>query len=150
MARTADRQNTRPDAGRRGSQRNPPAKRNQRKDDVPLAEWIVGGASGIVVAAIIVFLAYQGIVSGDRRPLLDVAVDQTERLDGITRVDIEVTNSGSRTAAEVVVMGITPGMPDQSLRFDYVPAGSVRRGTLLVEQGREDDLRLSISSHVEP
>jgi hypothetical protein len=41
-------------------------------------------------------------------------------------------------------------MPDQSLRFDYVPAGSVRRGTLLVEQGREDDLRLSISSHVEP
>lgn len=116
------------------------------------SEWIVGGLSGAVILAIIVFLAYQGFVSGGRVPLLEARIENVDTSGGTSRIAVTVTNSGSRTASEVVVTGTLEGDPQQqlSLRFDYVPAGSTRRGSFLVDAGREDELRLRVSSHVEP
>lgn len=154
MVTKNDRQRGSSDRQRGSANNRPRAEQDdkaEQKGNHP-SEWIAGGLSGAVILAIIVFLAYQGIVSSGRVPVLEARIESVDTSGGTSRVAVTVTNSGSRTASGVVVTGTLEGAPRQqlSLRFDYVPAGSTQRGTFLVDAGREDELSLRVSSHVEP
>lgn len=104
-------------------------------EDPHWIEWATGIVSGALVIVMIGWVANEAWHQTDAPPDLSTAVLKTEPTSGGFRVEFEIRNRSTTTAASVTVQGeITEdGRPvDQSdVTFDYVPAQSKAKGAML-------------------
>lgn len=94
-------------------------------------EWVAGAASAVLVLSLVVYLAYRGITADEGPPAFRVDVEKIVGRNGRFHVEIAVTNSGGRAAADVTLHARSrPGddaEPPANVRIDYLPEGSTRR-----------------------
>jgi len=119
-------------------------------------EWVIGALSGIMVAALVAYLGYRAISTDRRPPVFDLAVEEIESVGGAFHIAISATNNGDETAADLVVSAtLTDGeqlIETGEIQFDYLPAGSTRRGAFVFrnDPARTGQLRLSVLGYSEP
>lgn len=113
------------------------------------AEWIVGAASALGVLALVAYLAVTAMTEADGPPVFEIAVDDVLTGPSGWHVQVTLRNSGDKTAADVVLRGEGDAGEASELTFDYVPAGSTRRGALLFAREPEG-LELSVRSYTDP
>src|SRR5688572_10493179 len=91
-------------------------------------EWVTGIVSTLIVLGIIGWIAGQAIVEQETPPEFRSETLATQAVAGGFRVDFEIFNDGSTTAAGVEVRGelMEAGNPvgDAQVTFDYVPGKS--------------------------
>ena len=127
-----------------------------RENSRPMIEWIFGGASAILIAGVMVFLAFEAAFGDKEPPDLAVTIDRLEKVSSGTLVMVTVTNRGDNAAAEVGVettLTMSGEVPvRKQIRFDYVAAHAVRRGAFIVEGRIEEanDIEVTIHGFVEP
>lgn len=119
----------------------------------PLIEWVFGGVSAAVVAALILFLGYQALF-GDARPAdLMVTIERIDRLESGAEVVVALENRGDRAASAVAVYASErgDGASRQRIEFDYVAAHGVRRGAFIFPEPVEAaDLLVEVGGYTEP
>lgn len=97
-------------------------------------EWVVGGLSGILVAAMIGFILYDAISGSTRRPDITVVVGQVAATGGGFRVGFRALNRGDVTAAHIDIEGqLRRGehtLETSKVTLDYLPPHSERTGGL--------------------
>lgn len=119
-------------------------------------EWVIGAASAILIAGVVVFLAYEAMFADKEPPDLAVAIERLERTGNGTLVMVAVANRGDRAAAEVGVettVAISGEDPvRKQIRFDYVAAHAVRRGAFVLEGKivEANEIDVTIHGFVEP
>ncbi|QQP88659.1 hypothetical protein IGS68_21965 [Skermanella sp. TT6] len=104
------------------------------KPRTPALEWLLGGIGLLLVAGTMAFLAWSGIVQGDRPPDVRVEVEEIQRQNNGWRVAVLARNEGGEAAAEVLIRGRLADprgtVEESELRLDFLPASSERRGGL--------------------
>lgn len=118
-------------------------------------EYVVGALGGLVVLALLAFLAYQALVVRETGPELAVTVTAVEPAPAGYAVHFEIVNDGGRTAEQVQLSGtLTRGgrqVEQSSAVVAYVPAESRRDGVLVFsEDPRDGDLDVHPSGYVLP
>ncbi|WP_426123633.1 TIGR02588 family protein [Pararhizobium sp. PWRC1-1] len=119
-------------------------------------EWAVGGLCTLLVAALILWIAYHAVINSAGVPELDVKVThQQANAGGSYTVSFVVSNKGTRTAAAVPVTGTLKDgeriIETQEITFDYVPAQSTATGTLLFKADPAAyQLDIHASGYVDP
>ncbi|SJZ48375.1 hypothetical protein [Consotaella salsifontis] len=102
-------------------------------------EWIVGGLSAVLVAAMVGAILFQAIMVADDRPELAAEILAMRRTEAGLLVDFKVVNRGDGTAAEVDVRGrVSGGGEDSHLMLDYVPARGEAKASFLFPKAGED------------
>ena len=128
------------------SERSGAAKRSSRREErgghdggdhalkAPLSEWIVAGVSALLVLAMLVYTAAEGLRRPGGAAVLTVTADSVVTNDGAYVVMFTLTNDGGETAASVHVHGALrrneAPVEESEVVLDYVPAGARRRGAL--------------------
>ena len=105
-------------------------------DDPHWIEWLTGAICGLVVLAMIGWMAKEALTQTGDPPQLSITVRDTERTAaGQFRVMFDVANATTSTAAGVTVRGdiVADGATVESsdVSFDYVPGQSQEHGALL-------------------
>lgn len=136
------------------------AKKDEGPDEAararpPLIEWLVGGASALLVAAMLGFIVYQAVTANGSTPILAVEVLGIEPTPTGFRVAFRARNEGGATAAQVTVEGTVRAgeatLETSEVTLDYVPPGSGRTGALLFENDpRAHALDLRAHGHADP
>lgn len=101
-----------------------------------ILEWGIGTASACALVALVFYLAYLGLFESRAKPVLVITSGAIERHAGTFHVGVSVANRGGKTAAQVLIRGRQ--VNDRTISFsetvfDYVPAGSSKRGTLVFD-----------------
>ena len=114
----------------------------------PLLEWAVAGFGLVVTAGVLIALALAALAPASP-PVLSARAAATTPVPAGYRVEVEVRNSGRRTAAGVEVEGVlTPpgGAPETATAsLDYAPTGGVETLSLLFrEDPRRGRLELTV------
>lgn len=111
-------------------------------------EWICAGLSLLLIAAVIAVLGVHAMKGPESPADLSVrALDARQTATGWT-LDIEVSNSGDRTASAVTVEGAV-GDETATANLDYVAGDGRREATLRFQSDpRAADLR--VTGWVEP
>ena len=128
--------------------------KNATTQDIPLAEWIVGGIGLCIVLATVGYLLLNAL-GGDRSPPnIHVQVESITPLRNGFLVQFLAQNDGSQTASEVTIEG-THSAGDEneesSATLDFLPPRSKRRGGLLFQRDpRGTNLALRASGYREP
>jgi uncharacterized protein (TIGR02588 family) len=106
--------------------------RNKSSSQVPALEWAFGFVGFALVAATIVFLAYEALTGGNAPPDIAVRADRIVAQDQGYLVEISATNRGDRTAAAVQVQAELKNgaetVESSEVQFQYLPARSERKG----------------------
>lgn len=120
------------------------------------AEWLIGGVAAVVVVVLLGYLTYLGVANGGRAPEFVLSVEKVDRVGEGFHVNVAVTNAGQATAAAVVVRA-TLGEEEVvietgEIEFDYLPAGSTRRGAFVVsnDPAPPRELVLSVIGYTDP
>lgn len=117
-------------------------------------EWAIGALSGVLVVALLAYLAWWAVAAGDAPPRFRTTVERIAAVGGGFHALVAVANAGDETAADVGVEGVLSaggGEETAEFRIDYLPAGSTRRGTLVFTRDpRQGELRISITGYSEP
>lgn len=118
------------------------------------AEWVIGIASGLLVATMLVYLVALALSRDGGSPSFSVQVEDTRQVGAHTHVTFVLSNDGERTGAEVLVRATLSDGRDEETRemtFDYVPARSQRRGAFIYDEPvAADRLRLSVLGYRDP
>ncbi len=131
-----------------------PSKRD--RPEVHPLEWAIGAVSAALILVVVAYLGYRGIFDSGRPADIATRVESIAAVSGVFRADVSVTNRGGEAAAGVVVSGeLDHGEGDSSERseisFDYIAAGSTRRGSFMFRQDpARGDLRISVLAYTEP
>ena len=117
-------------------------------------EWVVAGLGLAVTLTVLVMLALAALQPATS-PVLSARALSVTPVPAGYRVEVEVRNSGRRTAAGVEVEGaLTPpaGAPETATAsLDYAPAGGVETLSLLFrEDPRQGRLELTVRGWSEP
>lgn len=119
-----------------------------RRTRPPPFERLAGLASAVLVAALIGYLAWRGIVETDP-PAFAVTVERTDERDGRHYVTFRVVNTGDAAAARVVVRGGVGGEANEAV-LDFVPPHGARRGVLIFAADPAQGLDLGVRAYLEP
>lgn len=112
-------------------------------------EWIIGAASALGLVALIGYLAITALSETDGPPIFETVVDEVLAADGAWHVRVTLRNAGDKTAADVTLKGTASDGEESDVTFDYVPAGSTRKGALLFD-AEPSGLELSVRSYTAP
>lgn len=110
----------------------------KRRDEGPRTrpmEWLLAGASALLLAGMVGYLAWEGIARPDGPPQVVVLAGEPRAVAGGFLVEFTARNDGRSSAANVQIVGELGQPPDGVLErseavLDYVPEGSTRRGWL--------------------
>ncbi len=97
-------------------------------------EWIIAALGMVLLFSALGFILYRAVMSESRPASLSVSVESIERSDQGFRVDFTVSNSGSQTAAAVMIEGeLTEAgrtVEKSNASLGYAPGNSIRRGSI--------------------
>lgn len=118
-------------------------------------EWATGIVSALLVLGIVGWIAGQAMLHQETPPEFRSTIHSTQAVAGGFRVEFELFNDGSTTAAAVKVRGELMGGAAASeaaqVTFDYVPGKSSARGALLfAEDPAGRDIRIRAIGYTEP
>lgn len=99
-------------------------------------EWVSGAVGLIIVLGAVAILAWQGLKGGDAPPEIALRTTAVERSGDAWRLDVEVSNTGERTAQDVVIEARHADETAQ-VTLDYLP-GDGRREASLIFSTRPD------------
>ena len=122
-------------------------KSKSKEKKIPFWEWIIAGAGLILVIGSVGTAFYRAVNEDSTPPNLAFSVISVEQIGGGYVVKFSVTNSGSQTAAGVMVEGTLENGAENAetstATFAYAPANSVRQGGFLFTKN-PDDFKLQI------
>ncbi|MCJ8518660.1 uncharacterized protein (TIGR02588 family) [Pseudorhizobium tarimense] len=118
-------------------------------------EWATGIISMLLIIGMIGWIAGEAIFQQQTSPAFRSEVVATHEVDGGFRVEFEIFNDGTSTAAAVEVRGelAGPGQPTETAEttFDYVPARSSSKGGLIFTQNPSGGvIRIRAVGYTEP
>lgn len=114
-------------------------------------EWLVGLVSAAIVAAMLAYLGYQALAGTGGTPAIELSIGEPRAVDDAEQIDVTVRNLGSATAAGVTIRATdSAGGPSKSIEFDYVPAGSSRHGTFVLEPGAMARTAFTVDGYSDP
>ena len=131
------------------ARKTPPKPAPKQPDRSAWLEWIIAGASSLVVIALVGFLVYDAIRQTGSTPILVLAVESTNvAQDG--QVVVSIGNDGDRAAAEVRIEGLA-GDERSEVVLDFSPAHSRLSVTLMFSQAvAAEDVALRVLSFTDP
>ena len=95
-------------------------------------EWIIAGIGMAILSVSLGFILFRAIMHESKPADLSVKVEGVERTEQGYRVDFLVHNSGTQTAAAVVIEGTLTkdgqSVEKSNATLAYAPANSTRRG----------------------
>lgn len=105
----------------------------QRQARTSAVEWIVAGASGLLILFVIAYLSYDAVARPSTPPDVVVTVDSTARLTRNFVAYFSARNGGSATAAAVRLTAELRAPNDSVLErstvvVNFIPAASTQRG----------------------
>lgn len=111
-------------------------KGKQTEGDAPhWIEWVTGLLSTALVIGMLGWVGYEAVTRGSENPELTIQTLTTTKVAAGYRVEFEIHNSATTTAAAVVVRGeIMTNQTvaeDAEVTFDYVPSQSKVGGALI-------------------
>lgn len=135
--------------------REVPADDRQHRATPGMIEWIAGGVSAAITAAMIGFLLFQAFSVSTAVPQLDATVEGIRASGDTFHLEFRIVNRGEATAAGVLVRGrLSNGsevIEEREVTFDYIPAHSENRGALLFRNDpRSYQLQLEPQGYKEP
>ena len=118
-------------------------------------EWATGIVSGIVVALMIGWVAWEALMATETPPVFAITMTDRSEVEGGYRVMFDIANTSSQTAAAVVVRGEiieeNRAVEDADVTFDYVPGASKASGTIFFsENPGTRSVRLRAVGYTEP
>ncbi|MFC3073700.1 TIGR02588 family protein [Shinella pollutisoli] len=114
-------------------------------------EWLAGGVSALLVAALLGWLAWDALQYRQDPPAFTVDVVSVTPESGGWRVAFEVRNTASTAAAGVEVRGTLSGGESADVTFDYVAARSGEKGALFFRgDPRAGGLALAVAGYADP
>ena len=132
----------------------PQTARPRPKSETPWLEWAAAGLGLALILAVFWVIGREALSGPPGPPVITVRAAQvTETRSGYV-VDVVATNSGGKTAAQVVIEGELAGGREPEAReatIDYLPAGSERRAGLVFNgDPRTSGLKLRAKGFIEP
>ncbi len=117
-------------------------KSSSKEKKIPFWEWVIAGAGLILVIGTVGTALYRAVTEVPTPPNLVFSVNSIEQTGDGYVVKFSVANSGSQTAAGLVVEGILKNGEEDAetstATFTYAPANSVRRGGFLFTKNPND------------
>lgn len=95
------------------------------------AELVGAVACACLYAAIVIYLVVLAMFSGPNSTRFEITVSEPRRDQSALYFEFEVVNLGTRSVADVHVGSSRHHRVATEVVFDYVPAGSKRRGTIV-------------------
>jgi len=118
------------------------------------SEWLAGGVSGVLIVALLGWLAYHCYQYTPEKADFRVEITDYTAANNGYRVAFSVTNLSQSSAAQVRVIGTfgEEGQTEQATTtFDYVASEARSAGALFFENDpRDHDLKLRVASYIEP
>jgi uncharacterized protein (TIGR02588 family) len=112
--------------------------RHSEPEEASWVEWATGMISAFLVIVMIAWVAWQAMTEEELEPKFKVSVTAKQAVEGGYRVNFDVENTATKTAAAVVVRGeiLDGSNPVEAgdVTFDYVPAQSKSSGAILFSQ----------------
>lgn len=118
------------------------------RKQTPALEWIAAGLGLLVVLSALGVLLWHAVSGAGAPASLDIRPGAIARSGDAWRLQVEVRNTGERTAAQVEIEGAL-GEETASAVIDYVP-GHGRREAALVFSERPDAADLRVVGWVDP
>ena len=117
-------------------------------------EWVVFAISSLLVAGVVGFLVWNTL-AGNGRPMdFRIEIGSVTTLPESSVVQVKVTNTGSRTAAEVnlsIIARYPGGEKETGLTIDFIPRGGTRDGYAVFQgQGTPEDITARVQGYIEP
>ena len=129
--------------------------RHTEADEPHWVEWATGAISTLLVLLMIAWIAKEAWMEDGAPPEFSIEVTGRGVVAGGYRVEFDIANRATTTAAAVVVRGeIVDGgevAEDAEVTFDYVPAESKSSGALLFSQDPgARDVRIRTIGYIDP
>lgn len=135
------------------AKKSAPRTRQQIAPQARALEWGFGVVSGVLVALLLGYLAYQGIRT-PAPPDFTLRVERIAKLGSRYHVAVEIRNIGDSTAAEVAVRGVAGGgaaAETSETVLDFMPPRSSRETVLLFDRDPgAGNLTLSVRAYNAP
>lgn len=116
------------------SEHDHPMTTEHSQEDPPILEWILGSIGLLLVIFLVSYLVYAAVTKSDGPPSIMVDVKSIEAVGDGYLVQIEASNDGGQTGADVTIVGILlqNGEPIESstTTITYVPSHGVRTAGL--------------------
>jgi len=130
-------------------------KRHTETQQPHWVEWLTGIVSAALVLGMIAWMAGEALFQQDVAPSFRSQVVATAAVEGGHRVEFEISNQGTSTAAAVVVRAelIEAGRSVEAaeVTFDYVPGKSTVIGGVIFSQNPAGlDIRLAAVGYTDP
>lgn len=97
-------------------------------------EWLTGLVSAILIVAMLGWVGWEAVSEDDMAPEFGIEITARSAVEGGYRVEFDIINTATRTAAAVMVRGeMRDGdnvIEQADISFDYVPAQSKASGAL--------------------
>lgn len=107
-------------------------KSKKRGSGIDAVEWVIAFLGMALLASALGFILYRAIAQESKPASLLVSVESVERSEQGYRVDFSVRNTGTQTAASVIIEGELSkngqSIEKSSATLAYAPAESTRRG----------------------
>jgi uncharacterized protein (TIGR02588 family) len=118
-------------------------------------EWVTGIFSTLLVLATIGFVGFEAVTEKHQPPEFNITITSRSAVEGGYRVEFDIGNRATRTAAGVVVRGEVVGegtdVGDAEVTFDYVPAQSKSSGALFfLEDPGQREVRIRAIGYTDP
>jgi TIGR02588 family protein len=119
------------------------------------AEWATGVVSAVIVLAMIAWIAGETLLQEDLPPSFSLTVTAVTPVENGHRVEFDILNKGTLTAAAVSVRGeiMEQGQPidDAEVTFDYVAGKSkASGGVVFTEDPAGRDVQLRAMGYTDP
>jgi uncharacterized protein (TIGR02588 family) len=117
--------------------------------------WITSGIGLLLFLGSVGVLGYEGLFRNGGNPVIVLSVEEVTHDGQRWHARLRAENTGGATAARMVVAGELASGPEvvetAEVEFDYVPAGSTRRGGLYFHRDPgAHELRLRVLGYSEP
>jgi len=114
-------------------------------------EWLAGGVSALLVAALLGWLARDALTYRQEPPAFAIEIVSVTAEAGGYRVAFALRNTASAAAAGVEVAGTLAGGERAGVTFDYVAAHSGETGALFFRgDPRAGGLSLAVAGYTDP
>jgi uncharacterized protein (TIGR02588 family) len=123
-----------------------------RGDDPTVLSYIAAAVSGVLLACLVGYLAYDAFHATDPpRIVVAVSEDEVRLVDGHAYVPVDIVNEGDESATQIVIEvsgeGAVEGLETV---VDYLAGGESHRVVALVANGAPGSFRARIVSYQEP
>ena len=122
------------------------ARKARKSPTAERLEWGLGLACGLLVAALVGYLAREGLSAGRTPPALTVAAEPAPE----DEMRFTVRNDGGRTATAVALSLSLGDGAERRLVIDYLPGHSDASGGFVLPEAAAPDAEIVVEGYLDP